>query len=143
MKNKKFKALVDKLYFIIALTAILPIAAVTVVSAFYPLTLFITVPVDILVLYFLISPLFGYVELRENSVYIKYGFIIKKEIPYSKIRGAVKESKFYSESMMSLKNSFEHVNIKYNIFDITTVSVVNNDAFISELNERIKKHIDF
>jgi len=138
MEIKKFKPLIDKLYFIILIPTILLLGAATVISTFEPVALFITIPVDLTVIYFIISPLFGYAELRENSVYIKYGFILKKEIPYNKIRGVVKERKFYSESMMSLKNSFEHVNIKYNAFDVTTVSVVNNDDFIGELNERIK-----
>ena len=119
-------------YFIIFIPTALLLIAVTVLSAFSPTALIITVPVDLFVLYFFISPLFGYVELREGSLFIKYGFFLKKEIPYAKIRGAVKGRKFYSESMMSLKNSFEHVNVKYNSFDVTTVSVVENDAFISE-----------
>ena len=89
------------------------------------------------VLYFFVSPLFGYVELRENSMLIKYGFILKKEIPYSKIRSVTKARKFYSDSMMSLKNSFDHVNIKYNTFDVTCVSVVDNDSFINELSKRL------
>ena len=38
--------------------------------------------------------------------------------------------------MTSLKNALEHVNIKYNNFDVVTVSVVGNDEFISELAER-------
>jgi hypothetical protein len=61
-----------------------------------------------------------------------------REIPYSKIRGFVKERKFYSESMTSLKNALEHVNIKYNSFDVVTVSVTDNDDFIGELNLRIE-----
>jgi hypothetical protein len=38
--------------------------------------------------------------------------------------------------MASLKNALEHVNIKYNTFDIVSVSVVDNDGFIEELNTR-------
>jgi hypothetical protein len=38
--------------------------------------------------------------------------------------------------MLSLKNALEHVNIKYNNFDIVSVSVVDNDGFIEELNTR-------
>ena len=40
--------------------------------------------------------------------------------------------------MMSLKNALEHVNIKYNAFDVTTVSVVGNRDLIKEINERSK-----
>ena len=39
--------------------------------------------------------------------------------------------------MLALKNSIEHVDIKYNSFDVTCVSVKDNDAFIKELEERI------
>jgi hypothetical protein len=78
------------------------------------------------------------VELRENSIFVKFGFFVKREISYSKIRDAVKVRKFYSDSMISLKNSFEHVNVKYNTFDILTLSVKGNDEFIDEIKARIK-----
>ena len=138
-KPKKYKPLVDKLFLIIFLpTAALVLGGAVTLAVLERSTLIYTAPVSLFVLYFLVSPLFGYVELRESSLFIKYGFFLKKEIPYHKIRGVEKERKFYSESMMSLKNSFEHVNIKYNTFDITTVSVKDNSAFISELLEIIK-----
>jgi hypothetical protein len=41
--------------------------------------------------------------------------------------------------MLSLKNSFEHVNIKYNKFDMITISVKNNDELIEKLQKHIKK----
>ena len=138
MENKRFKAQTDRLFWLIFIPTSLLTLGVTVVSAvFLPVTLFYTVPIDVFVGYFLVSSLFGYAELREHSLFIKYGFVLKKEIPYGKIRSLEKARKFYSESMMSLKNSFEHVNIKYNRFDVTTVSVVDNDLFIRELNDRI------
>jgi len=138
--NKKYKPLIDKLFVIILIpTLALTLAATVIPSIFVPSTLFITLPVCLFVLYFFVSPLFGYVECREKTLYIKYGFFLKKEIPYDKIRGITKERKFYSDSMMSLKNSFEHVNIKYNKFDVTTVSVITNDSFIEELELRIRK----
>ena len=138
-KSKKYKPLVDKLFLIIFLpTVALVLGGSVALGVFETSTLIYTAPVSLFVLYFLVSPLFGYVELRESSLFIKYGFFLKKEIPYHKIRGVEKERKFYSESMMSLKNSFEHVNIKYNTFDITAVSVKDNSAFISELLEIIK-----
>ena len=137
MDKTRYKPLIDKLFWIIFSPTVCLIAAMTVVSSIEPFTLFIAIPIDLAVVYLLVSPLFGYVELRQDSVYIKYGFFLKKEIPYKKIRGVVKERKFYSDSMMSLKNAYEHVNIKYNTFDITTVSVVNNDAFITALNKAL------
>lgn len=137
MQVKRYKPLVDKLFYIILIPMVLLLAAVTVVSAFEPTMLLVTVPVDIVCLYFLISPLFGYVELRESSLFIKFGFFMKREIPYSKIRGISRARKWYSDSMLSLKNSMEHVDIKYNSFDATCVSVKDNDTFIKELEERI------
>ena len=47
-----------------------------------------------------------------------------------------KERKFYSETMLSLKSAMEHVEIRYNSFDVTVVSVKDNDALIAELDER-------
>ena len=136
MENKRYKPLVDKLFYIITIPTVVFLAVMTVISAFEPLSLLIIIPTDVFTLYFLISPLFGYVELREESVFIKYGFILKREIPYTKIRGTVKERSFIAESMLSLKNSFDHVRIKYNTFDVTIVSVVGNDEFVSELTKR-------
>ena len=139
MENKRFKPLIDKLFCYIFIPTSALLLFFTVLLAFSePKTLFWMVPIDVFVGYFLVSPLFGYVELKDDHVYIKYGFIMKKEIPYGKIRAVIKERKFYSESMMSLKNAFEHVNIKYNSFDVTTVSVVDNDTFMDELNKRIR-----
>ena len=37
---------------------------------------------------------------------------------------------------MSLKNAMEHVNIRYNAFDVTTVSVKENDELMRELESR-------
>ena len=140
---KRYKPLVDKMYYIILVTSLIPIAALTVVSAFSPISLIVTLPVDLLVIYFLISPLFGYVELRDDTLYIKYGLIMEKEIPYAKIRGTVKARKFYSDSMVSLKNAMEHVNVRYNSFDIASVSVIDNDGFIRELEaRRAARHTD-
>ena len=137
MDIKTFKPLVDKMYWVILASTVAILLFMTAVASFSQIALFITIFADLIVIYFFVSPLFGYVELRENSVYIKYGLLLSKEIPYEKIRGAVKEHKFYSDSMASLKNSFEHVNLKYNTFDVTTVSVVDNDAFIKELEYRL------
>lgn len=135
--TRKFKPLIDKLYWIIFIPTVVFMLIMTVIASFSVTALFIIIPVDLTVVYLLISPLFGYAELREDSLFIKYGLLLKKEIPYGKINAAVKERRFYSDSMMSLKNAFEHVNIKYNSFDVTTVSVIGNDEFIAELNSRI------
>ena len=137
MQTKRYKPLFDGCYLAIWIPLMLFMLFMTVLSAFELSALWIMIPTDIFVLYFFISPFFGFVELGERAVFIKFGFFMTREIPYAKIRGLKKEKKFYSESMMSLKNALEHVNIKYNNFDVVTVSVVGNDEFMEELNERI------
>lgn len=117
-------------------TVLLLIAA-TIITCFDIIPLLLMLSVDVFTLYFLVSPLVGYVELRPDTMFIKYGFILKREIAYKSIRDVKKERKLYSESMLSLKNAIEHVNIKYNNFDVTTVSVKDNDKFIIDLNARI------
>lgn len=136
LKNKRYRPLIDKTYVCIwAFTLALTLSGV-ILACFEPMALFIMVPTFLFVLYFLISPLFGYVELREETVFIKFGFFLEREIPYSKIRGVTKERKFYSDSMLALKNAMEHVNIKYNTFDLLSVSVADSDSLIDELNKR-------
>lgn len=136
MKKITFKPKTDKFFLATLISIAVIMLALTVLSAFYPISLIFSLPIDFIVFYMLISPLFGYVELREKTVFIKFGLVMKKEIPYRKIRGAEKDRKFYSESMLALKNAVEHVNIRYNTFDVVTVSVENNDVLIEELKKR-------
>ena len=133
----RYKVLVDKLFFIIWIPTVLLLAAGTVISAYAPLSLLIMVPVDIFTLFFLVSPLFGYVELREGTLYIKLGLIMKREISYEKIRAIESERRWYSYSMLSLKCALDHVNVRYNSFDVITVSVKELDSFVKELSARI------
>ena len=141
MPCKKFKPLIDKLFWFIAIPLLVLLCAATTVVCIFPETaaIIIILIVDLCSIWALVSPLCGYVELRENSIFIKCGFFLKREIPYSKIRGISKERKLYADSMLSLKNSLEHVNVKYNVYDLITVSVKDNDGFIKELEERIAK----
>ncbi len=137
METKKYKPYFDKLYLIITIPTFALILATTLLTLSASIyAFFFFVAVDIFVIFLLISPIFGYAELREGTLFIKYGLILKKEIPYEKIRGAEIRRSFYSESMLNLKNSFEHVNIKYNSFDLTSVSVVTNKEFLEELAKR-------
>ncbi len=139
MQGKRFKPLFDKLYWwTFAPTELLVLAVAIVPAIFEPKTLFWTVPVLLFVSYFLISPFFGYIELRESALFIKYGLILKKEIPYGKIRKLECGRGIISETMMSLKTAVSHVNIKYNSFDVTAVSVKDSEAFIKELESRIR-----
>lgn len=139
LENRRYKPLIDKMFYLIWVPISIVMLGVTVLSFFEPTALFVMLPVDIFTFYFLFSSLFGFAELREKSLFIKFGFILKTEIPYSSIRGITTDRKFYSESMLSLKNALSHVNIKYNKFDLVTVSVKENDEFIEELTRRIKK----
>lgn len=136
MQSKRYKPLFDGCYLAIWIPLILFMILMTVFTAEAPIAFWIMIPIDIFTLYFFVSPFFGFVEFRESSLFIKFGFFMTREIPYAKIRGLKKEKKFYSESMTSLKNALEHVNIKYNNFDVVTVSVVGNDEFARELSER-------
>lgn len=137
--NKRFKPKIGKTFYVIWIPTVLFLFVMTAVSLVAPLAFVILLLTDALTLYFLLTSLFGYVELRDDAVFVKFGFIAKAEIPYSTIRGVTKERKLYADSIMSLKNSLDHVNIKYNRFDIVSVSVTDNDELISEIEARIKK----
>ena len=139
MKKQRFKPKFDKLFrILLILTNVLVIVPVVITAFFSVEAIYILIPIFLFVNYFLISPCFGYVELLESELFIKYGFFLKKSIPYSKIRDVEMDKRWYSESMMSLKNSLDHINIKYNRFDVTSVSVVENEELIEALKERIK-----
>lgn len=138
--SKIYKPLVGGLYWWIVIpTSLLMIAVTVSVSVPYWPSLLFMIPICGLMAYFFISPLFGYVELRENSVFVRFGFFVTREISYGSIRGVSRERKLYAESMMSLKNAMEHVNIKYGRFDVITVSVVDNDGFVEELERRLRR----
>ena len=133
MEKKIFKPAYDKTYLAIWIITGVIVAVPTVFAVFAPVALAVMIPTDLFVLYFMISPLFSYVELRESSVFIRFGIFLKKEIPYGKIRGITKERRFYSDSTVSIKTSLDHVSIKYNTFDVVSVSVADADSFISKL----------
>ena len=78
--NKRYKPLIDKMYFIITLPTAAVLISALVISAYAPMMFFVTVPSTLFTAYFFVSPLFGYVELGEEWVFIKYGFFMKKEI---------------------------------------------------------------
>ena len=140
MENKRFRPLVDKSFWITLLILAVFLALGTAVAIFELSALLLMLFVDVFSLYLLLAPLFGYAELRENCLFIRFGLFLKKEIPYGKIRGVVKERKFYSDSMLSLKTAMEHVNIKYNRFDVVSVSLTDIDDFISELDLRLENY---
>ena len=137
MENRIFKPRYDKVYLWTLLPTVALLAVGTAFAALDALGLVIMLATDIFSLYFFLSPLVGYVELRENTVFIKFGFFLKKEIPYEKIRGFEKKRQFYSESMLALKSAMEHIDIKYNSFDVVSVSVIDNDGLLKELERRV------
>ena len=140
MQVKVYKPKLDRVFWWISVPTLALLLGMTVLACFEPMVLFIMLPTDAFTVYFLIAPLFGFVELREHTVFIKYGPILKREIPYARIRSLTRDRKFYSESMLSLKCAMDHVNIKYNSFDVTTVSVVDNDGLVAELEKRRAEH---
>ena len=136
--QKRYKPKIDGLFYAIWVPTVLLLIACTVVACTEPMALLIVIAADIFTLYFLVSPLFGYVELRENTVFIRYGFFLTREIDYLRIRELKKERKPYTDTMLSLKNAMEHVTVKYNKFDVTTVSVTDNDDLMMNIRARIE-----
>lgn len=135
----KYRPKLDKMYWILlGITDGVCCVPLLVVSLLDPAALFISVPTVIFVNYFFVSPLFGYVALLEDGLFIKYGFILKKSIPYGRIRELKTERRYYSETILSLKNALDHVLIKYNRFDVTVVSVKENEDFVKEVKSRIE-----
>lgn len=139
MDNKRYKPLIGKMFFAIWVPTSLMMIAATALASVELIPFLLLLATDVFTFYFLASSLAGYVELREKTVFIRFGFIKTVEIPYSSIRDITKERKFYADSMMSIKNSLEHINIKYAKFDIVSVSVVGNDELIEALRERIAR----
>ena len=139
MPNKKYKPQYDKLFYFTWIFTAAIMLLLTVFCAFdAPLTLFVVIPTDLFVFYFYLSSICAYAELREKSIFIKFGFFIKREIPYDSIRKLEKTRKFYSDSMLSIKTAMEHVNIRYNKFDICSVSLSDSDEFIQHIRKIVK-----
>ena len=138
MEKKRFKPKFDKLYFGIAFPTAAFVLAVLVLTAIWKATggWIIMACTAILVGYLLVFPCFGYVELREETVFIKFGFFLKREIPYARIRGIEKKRTAIADSMLSLKNAMDHVNIKYESFDCVSVSIRDEDGMIDEIKRR-------
>lgn len=137
MENRRFKPLIDKTYYMIWIPTMIVLVLCTAAACFSLGSILVMAFTDLFAIYFLITSLFGYVELREEVVFVKLGLIMSREIPYGKIREITRDKKIYSDSTVSLKCALEHVNIKYNKFDVLTVSVVGNDELVRELEARM------
>ena len=138
----KFRPRVDKYYLWIAIPTEIFLIAMTVMTLVH-FTLFgLIVMLLALALssFFILSPIFfGYAELRDDELFVDFGVFIKRSIPYSRIRAIEKKRRFYSESMLSLKCAMEHLDIKYNSFDVISLSLCNEDKFIAEVNKKSAK----
>ena len=136
----KFRPRVDKYYLWIAIPTEIFLIVMTVMTLVH-FTLFgLIVMLLALALssFFILSPIFfGYAELRDDELFVDFGVFIKKSIPYSRIRAIEKKRRFYSESMLSLKCAIDHVDIKYNRFDVLSLSLKDEEVFIEELNKKI------
>ena len=85
MEYIKFKPMYDKFFFWIWIPTFLLMSVCTALAAMAPVALVIMILCDLFCIYFFVSPLFGYVELRRDTMFIKFGFFLTREIPYSQI----------------------------------------------------------
>lgn len=135
---KRFLPKYDKFFHFIWIPTAIIMLSLLALNAFLP-SIFgwiVTLATTVIVAYFVISPMFGYVELQETYVFVKFGFFMKRVIPYETIRGVEKKRTAIADSMVALKNAMEHVNIKHGKFDITSVSVKDNDVLMAEIRKR-------
>ena len=137
MKAIRFKPKIDKLFYLIWIPTTVLLVVLTVLSITSLTAILIMACTDVFTFYFMVSSLIGYVELREKSLFVRFGFVLKREIPYERIRKIEKGRGVYTETMLSLKNSLDHINIRYNKFDVIAISVINDEDFVQILKERI------
>lgn len=138
MERKRYKPKFDKLFFFILIPTAILLLGLLILAVLAPSTFgnIIIVGTVLFTAYFFISPCFGYAELREQTLFIKFGFLMKKEIPYAHIRGIEKKRTAIADSMLSLKNAMEHINVKCNAFDVFSLSLKEEEDFINELKAR-------
>ena len=138
--TKRYKPRFDRLFYGIAIfTAVVMLGCL--IPSFYgggAFAIAVTLGSLILCGYFLVSPCFGYAELREETLFIKFGFFLSREIPYEKIYAVEKKHMMVADSMLSLKNAMDHLNVKYNRFDLVSLSLQNEEDFIETLCDRCK-----
>ena len=137
MKDKIYKPLIDKYFYYIWTPITILLAICTYISLFEVTSFFIMVSTDIFTFYFMISSLIGYCKFKEETLYIRFGFILKIEINYKDIIEIKKERGVMTYTMLSLKNALDHITIKYNKYDFVTVSVKDNDKFIKDLKSKM------
>ena len=139
MNKKKYKPLIDKYFYCIWIPLSILLITFTVFSIAELPALLIMLATDIFTFYFMFSSLLGYCQLRENTLYVKFGFILKREIKYEDILELKKERGVMTYTMLSLKNALDHITIKYNKYDLIAISIKNQEEFILELEKKIAK----
>ena len=137
METIRFKPKIDKLFYLIWIPTTVLLVVLTVLSITSLTAILIMACTDVFTFYFMVSSLIGYVELREDHLFIKYGFFLKKSIKYSSIRDIRSERTALSDTLFSLKSSLDHLRIMYNRFDYTVVSVKDNEKLSEEVKKRI------
>lgn len=134
----KFKPHVDKYFYIpIIFVLILFIAPFLVAIVCRQIDqIIVTSLLFVVISVLLISPLFGYVKIENDYIFIKYGLFFRRKILYTNIVEITKEHKYYATSLISHKTSLDHVFIKYNNYSDTCVSVKDMDVFIALIEEK-------
>ena len=137
---KRYKPRLDRLFYGFAIFTAAIVLGALIPSLYGGGAFAIAVTLGTLILcgYFLISPCFGYAELREETLFVKFGFFLSREIPYEKIYAMEKKHTMVADSILSLKNAMDHLNVKYNRFDLISMSLQNEEDFIAALCERCK-----
>ena len=87
MEIKRYKPLIDKYFWIIWITLFIILIIPTILSLTELVAFLIMIGVFVFTFYFMVSSFFSYVELRDKSLFIKFGFIIKKGEGKSKSNG--------------------------------------------------------
>ena len=134
----KFKPYIDKYFYVpIIFVLILFIAPITVgIICRQADQIIVTSVLFVVIGVLLTSPLFGYVKIEEDHIFIKYGLFYKRKILYTSIKEISKEHKYYATSLFSHKTSLDHVFIKFDEANDTCVSVKNMDVFIALVEEK-------
>ena len=139
MPKQRFRPKFDRLYWISFTVCAVYIVVMTAVSVGSVSMLCFMSAINAILVWVLAAPWFGYVELGEDAVLVKFGFFLKRVVPYADIRKMQKVCHWYSESILALKNAMEHVDIRYGACDVVSVSVTDNDALIAAIERRLRK----
>lgn len=89
----------------------------------------------------MLPPMFGYVRLEENGLFISFGLIHKK-ILYSNIKSAKFYKTWATNNPCSITTSFAHIDIQHSKGKQTTISIKNHEEFLAQLEENTKKDLD-